>query len=159
MEHLKQKVSVVIGHLQMRSRILLFTLLCSVFVSMEADATPERKINVVNKVARSSQTRLTLMTSRPLFFSGAAFIRESDFNGPLFLCCVRSLQRAALPPGLRRPPLEPLRDTLGRHFVMSLCVARCQTGIKKMTNNSVRENGRHEECCGIFIRFVWPFSF
>lgn len=104
------------------------------FVSVEGDATlkSERKINVENKVAPSSQTRLTLITSRPLFFSGAAFIRESDFNGPLFLCCVRSLQRAALPPGLRRPPLEPLRDTLGRHFVMSLCVARCQNGIKKL---------------------------
>lgn len=133
MEHLKQKVSVLIDHLQMRSRMLLFTFLRSLYPWRATSPWSQNgKLTRRIRLHRARKRGWPSSQADHYFFSGAAFIRESDFNGPLFLCCVRSLQRAALPPGLRRPPLELLRDTLGRHFVMSLCVARCQNGIKKL---------------------------
>lgn len=126
MEHLKQKVSVLIDHLQMRNRMLLFAFERSLGDNGTEDEHGEWGCGELANEA-DPHHKPTVIFLVVLHLLGSLI-----FNGPLFLCCVRSLQRAALPPGLRRPPLELLRDTLGRHFVMSLCVARCQNGIKKL---------------------------
>lgn len=51
MEHLKQKVSVLIAHLQMRNRMLLFAFECSL---CRRRATTVQKMNTENELANEA---------------------------------------------------------------------------------------------------------
>lgn len=142
-------MSRVIARLQMRTRPLLFTLLCCLDRRRGDDTPmPVRKMNAENE----RWMWLTLITSRPLFFSAGAYIRE-----PVLMAVLLSVVSGLKKSGSSARPPPSASWTGSRHIRPPFCSASVCGLLPKwnheMTYNNVRKMDAVEDDVGYLSGF------